>query len=184
MAFTYLITSEELEWVDQYDNDKLNYIIKDVQLSFIKPIFPNYYNALVSEIENNSLSKNDEKILNDYIKMMMNLLCENELVRKGSLKITNTGANIETGEEFERQTSSQRQAIITNNEQKIQTYKIEMLEYMKTNINIFPNFTTDYKCKYMDYEETFNMSTVKGVYNNSGIYGRDNYYYDGNTDRS
>lgn len=172
MAFTYLITSEDITWLDQYDEAKVNAIIEEVQLAYLKPIFPNYYDFLIGEIENNSLSRNDEKILNDYIKRMMNLWCENELIYKGSLKLTNTGANYETGEDFDRQSSSEKQAIITNNTQKIETFKNDMIEYMKFNIRVFPNFTTDYNCKYKEYEETFNMSTVKGVYRNSGIYDK------------
>ena len=173
--FIYLITSDQIDWLDNYDEGKTNSVIRDVQRSFIRPIFHSYYEYLIKKVENGGVNNLDQYILDEYITPMMSLLCMNEFVRVGGLKITNVGANFESGEEFERYSSSKESAIMTANNQKVETYKTDMIDYMVKNKSLLKEFKTDYDCRYKEYEEVFNMSTIKGRDNIDSIYGA-NYY--------
>ena len=173
MSFTYLITSQDIEWLDDYDDKKVNSIIKDVQLEKVRPAFPNYYEYLVEKVENGNVNRQDEKILDEYIKPIMSKLCEAKLHLKSPFKITQTGTNVELGEDYERGTSGERQAIITDLHQGADTIQRGMIMYMSANLAIYPSFKNDYNdCYSDDVEETFNMSTVHGFYRQSSIYGR------------
>lgn len=171
-TFTFLITSEDIVWLDSYDAKKVNAIIKDVQRSYIKTMFPNYYDYLISAVENKTTKKPDDLVLDEYIKPMMGLLCENVLLIKSPLKISNVGARTEVSDNgYELVKNSTANTIRAENTQKAESYKRDLLIYMGARLGIFPGFAEDHKCNNPeDLEETVNISTVKGVYRQSSIY--------------
>lgn len=172
--FTYLLSKEEIEWLDDYDDKKVNYIIRDVQRSFIRPLFPNFYEYLIERVENDTLSRQDDHVVDEYIKPMMSLMCENELYIKSEFKINTTGTSVEISEDFDRASGSQKQYIISQNKEKIKIYEVEMLQYLNNNKLIFPSYLKD--CPDVDISESTGLTTVGGVYVQSTIYKTDNEF--------
>jgi hypothetical protein len=175
-SFTYLITNEDIEWLDNYDEKKTNSIIKDVQRSFIKPLFPSYYEYLLSGAENNDLTKQDDYVLDEYIRPMMSLLCENQFYIKSDVKITTTGTNIEIGEEFDRASNSRIQALVNNNKVKIEVLEKGLIIFLTENRGVFNAFTKDYDCYYNTGQDYINMTSVTGSFSNSTIYNRRGFW--------
>ena len=167
-SFTYLITKEDIEWLDDYDDNKVSAIIKDVQRTSIRPLFPNFYNFLIERVENGTLSMQDEHVIEEYIKPIMSLLCENELYIKSEFKIVNTGTAIEVSNEFDRASGSQKQFIINQNKEKAKIHEVSMLQYLNENKSIFPSYMEDFPD--VDVSESMGFTTVGGTYSQSTIY--------------
>lgn len=161
---TTFITISDVVFVDQYSLPKSNAIIEDVQRSYIKPLFKKYYDYLIECLDNKNISKQDEYIINEYIKPIMVLYVENEFYLKSDIKINNVGTSREVSENFERMSSNQKQSLITNNLEKISVLKSFMQDYLKENNNIYPYYVhTDVF--------NFNQTTVKKEYIQKGLYG-------------
>jgi hypothetical protein len=159
------ITIEDVVFVDQYSLPKSKVIIEDVQRSYIKPLFKKYYDYLMGCLENERISKQDEYIVNEYIKPIMILYTENEFYLKSDIKINNVGASREVGENFERMSTNQKQTLINANLEKISVMKGFMHAYLSENSAVYPYYVPTEE--YMNYNHT----TVNKNYMQKGLYG-------------
>jgi len=154
-----LITATQLKTlISEIDNaisdDYIGYVIKIEQVKQIRSLLGySYYNQIQEGVSGSTLSTADQLIYDDYLKMILSLLCYKRLIISMTYQLENAGLRKKYSDVSEVAETGEMSYVRAEIQDDIDFYKNEMIKYISNNQTTYPLYYSDTDARYNSVDD-------------------------------
>jgi deoxyribodipyrimidine photolyase len=187
---TLFINQEDFkDRVDLSENVLSKYIIPNiasVQDRYIKKIIcKDFYDELIVQVENESLTSANETLVDDYIKPAMVFRAYARYVATANVFSTPSGFRKYREDNSDSAEAADMSAFINQANSDANYYESELSNFLENNLDDYPTYRDECKCSNIKAMSNFKISSIgkkKDPYRNPNNPYYNDYYYSGNNE--